>query len=80
VLKKILGALGTSRTLNLEFPIIQEFLNQDYLSKIDNDSIKIGFKNFKLILQSVQTSNGYTSNQYTLTFEPFLMLTSTTAK
>lgn len=71
VLKKTLGALGTSWILNLEFPIIQEFLNQDYLSKIENDSIKTGFKSFKLILQSVQTSNDYTSNQYTLTIEPF---------
>jgi len=71
-LRKTLGALGTAWTVDLEFPITQEFLNQGYLSKIDNDSIKIGLKNLTAMLAEIEKAGDYTMAQYTNTIEPFI--------
>lgn len=67
-----LGALGTAWTADLEFPITQEFLNQGYLSKIDNDSIKMGLKNLTGMLQDQKQMAQYTLTQYNNTIEPFI--------
>jgi len=71
-LRKTLGALGTAWTVDLEFPVTQEFLNQGYLSKIDNDSIKIGLKNLVAMLQDQEKMGEYTLMQYNNTIEPFI--------
>ena len=70
-LEETIGALGTSYTLNITFPILDEFLTQDYLSKIKNDSIKIGFQGLKIFINSVSVIDNYVENQYYTSIEPF---------
>ncbi len=70
-MEKTMGALATMWTLSLQFPVTEEFLNQDHLFKIDNDSIKTGMINFKHVQKHIQDQNEYISAQYTNTIEPF---------
>jgi hypothetical protein len=71
VLEKTLGALGTAWTLTVRFPITDEFLNQDYLSKVDNDSIKQGLLGFTYVKEALDWNHNYTLEQYNNTIEPF---------
>ena len=70
-LEETLGALGTMWTITLRFPVTEEFLNQDYLSKIYNDSIKQGLNRFKYMKESIEKGSAYTMEQYNNTIEPF---------
>jgi hypothetical protein len=71
LLKETLGALGTVFTSNFTFPIINEFLNEGYLAKIKNDSLKSGFQLFSMALNNLNTSDEYVNNQYYTSIEPF---------
>ena len=70
-LEETVGALGTAYKLNLTLPIIDEFLKQGYLSKIKNDSIKIGFQGIKIFVNDVKEIDNYVDNQYYTSIEPF---------
>lgn len=71
-LKETLGALGTSWTLNVRFPVTEEFMDQGYLSKIENDSIKLAFKNFAYAMADIEEMNDYITAQYNDRIEPFI--------
>ncbi|MFK7757974.1 MAG: hypothetical protein AB8B53_13675 [Flavobacteriales bacterium] len=70
-LAESLGALGTAWTLSIPFPVTDEFLSQDYLSKIDNDSIKQGFLGFNYAQEDLEWTYDYTIEQYSNRIEPF---------
>lgn len=70
-LSKTIGALGTAYTANFTFPIIDEFLEQGYLAKIKNDSIKIGFQTLKILANNVKNLDNYINNQYYTSIEPY---------
>ena len=70
-LKESIGALGTAFTANLTFPILDEFLGQGSLSKIENDSLKLGFQYFKMGLADVKELDSYISDQYSTSIEPY---------
>ncbi|MCV9387145.1 hypothetical protein [Reichenbachiella ulvae] len=72
-LKKLLGATATSWGLIYEFPITREFINQNYLSKIENDSLKLGFELLNSSFQHSETLNDYNISQYVNTIEPFFI-------
>jgi len=71
LLKETLGALGTSYKSNFSFPIINEFLNEGYLAKIKNDSIKLGFQSFSMALIDLKSVDDYLDNQYSTAIEPY---------
>ena len=71
VLKDLLGATATTWTSEYSFPITNEFLNQNYLSTIKNDSLKSDFKFFTIILNTVDGMNNYNNAQYQNRIEPF---------
>ena len=71
LLKETLGALGTAYTSEFLFPIINEFLNEGYLAKIKNDSLKLGFQYFSMALNDLNSIDEYISNQYSTSIEPY---------
>jgi hypothetical protein len=71
LLKETLGALGTAYKSNFLFPIINEFLNEGYLAKIKNDSLKLGFQYFSMALNDLKSNDEYISNQYSTSIEPY---------
>ena len=73
VLEETLGALGTSWSLVLKLPVTEEFLSQDYLSKINSDSIKIGFNQFTQMRKTQMDFSQATRDQYNHTIEPFFI-------
>jgi hypothetical protein len=70
-LSNTLGALATGYSNNFSFPIIEEFLNQDYLAKIKNDSIKLHLQKFSRNLNISRSHDDYIFNQYRTVIEPF---------
>jgi hypothetical protein len=62
-LKESLGALGTAWTLKVNLPVTEEFINQGYLSKVENDSLKSAFKYYSYSLQQVDEMNDYITAQ-----------------
>lgn len=73
VLKDLLGATATNFITEYSFPVTDEFLNQNYLSTIKNDSLKIDFQLFTALLKSIEGMNNYNDNQYQNTIEPFFI-------
>ena len=71
LLKETLGALGTAYKSDFLFPIINEFLNEGYLAKIKNDSLKLGFQYFSMALNDLNSNDEYISNQYSTSIEPY---------
>jgi hypothetical protein len=71
LLKETLGALGTAYKSDFLFPIINEFLNEGYLAKIKNDSLKLGFQYFSIALNDLNSNDEYISNQYSTSIEPY---------
>lgn len=75
LLKEILGALGTAYKSDFLFPVINEFLNEGYLAKVKNDSLKLGFQYFSMALKNINSSDEYISNQYSTSIEPYFYST-----
>ncbi|WP_052158334.1 DUF6090 family protein [Lacinutrix jangbogonensis] len=71
LLKETLGALGTAYRANFSYPIINEFLNEGYLSKVKNDSLKNGLQMFSILFEDLNSSDDYVFNQYTTAIEPY---------
>ena len=71
VLKDMLGATATNWVSEYSFPITNEFLNQNYLSTIKNDSLKSDFKLLTKLLKTIEGNNNYNDVQYQNTIEPF---------
>ena len=71
ILKDLLGATVTNWRSEYSFPITNEFLNQNFLSKIRNDSLKSDFKFFTKILKTIEEMNNFNNVQYQNRIEPF---------
>jgi hypothetical protein len=80
LLKETLGALGTAYKSDFLFPVINEFLNEGYLAKVKNDSLKLGFQFFSMALKNINSSDEYISNQYSTSIEPYFYNTINYAK
>lgn len=70
-LQETLGGLGTAWTYRINMPVTDEFLSQEFLKHIENDSIKIGFQLLASRRQSIAKINDYTWEQYNRSIEPF---------
>jgi len=71
-LQKTLGALGTAWVNNFNYPIVQEFMNEGYLAKVNNTKIKDELQAFSFQLNRFNALNKGISDQYLLTIEPFI--------
>lgn len=69
--KKLLGATATSWEIIVNMPLIEEFLNQNYLSKVESDSLKFHFTQINSLLETVVSYNNGITTQYLNTIEPF---------
>jgi hypothetical protein len=72
VLRKTIGALGTVWTVEVHLPVVQEFLDQGYLSKIKTDSLKMAFKSFSQGMGRMKIMEDYIENQYDDRIEPYI--------
>jgi hypothetical protein len=73
VLNNLIGATATTWTVNYDFPITKEFLNQSYLSKIKNDTLKMTFEYLAGFFDKVKQTAEYNKAQYVNTIEPFFI-------
>ena len=71
-LQKTLGALGTAWVNNFNYPIVQEFMNEGYLAKVNNTKIKDELQAFSFQLNRFKALDKGISDQYLLTIEPFI--------
>lgn len=70
-LSETLGALGTAYPNEFTFPIMQEFLSQNQLSKVKNDSLKLYIQAFSLFMNRSKGFDDYLNNQYHTVIEPY---------
>lgn len=68
-----IGYLGTAWSLELSYPVITEFINEGYVSKIKSAEIKENFYQFKLASAYIMRSSKYLTDQYQNIIEPFII-------
>ncbi|WP_282031162.1 hypothetical protein [Winogradskyella eximia] len=71
-LQKTLGALGTAWVNNFNYPIVEEFINEGYLAKVNNPKIKDELQAFSFQLNRFKTLDKGILDQYSLTIDPFI--------
>lgn len=71
LLKHSIGALGTAYASNIKLPIIEEFIKQGLISKIENNELKLRFQNIVIILSDLTKMDNYIDAQYSSSIEPF---------
>jgi hypothetical protein len=72
VLKKLLGTLATTWPVSYTMPITQEFIDLDYINKVENDSLKTMLKKY---VRQIERSKGlaeYNEAQYNDRIEPYI--------
>ena len=73
VIKNLLGNTATYLVTDYHFPITKEFISQNYLSKIKNDSIKMDFEYLSSLFSYSASALNYYNSQYVNTIEPFFI-------
>jgi len=73
VLKDVLGATATTWDVCFQFPITKEFIDQNYLSKIKNDTIKMNFELLAMLFDRSERLRDNNNTQYLNTIEPFFI-------
>lgn len=73
VFKELLGSVATAWEYTVKTPIIDEFLNNDYLSLVEDDSLKLLFRDYLNIKERVDGHNAYIVMQYHNSIEPFFV-------
>ncbi|MEO9887466.1 MAG: hypothetical protein ABJR05_09330 [Balneola sp.] len=72
-LKNTLGALSTAWSLKLSYPVLNEFKNSGYLSKVPNTDLKQKFFVLNTIIEFTNTIDTYIVDQYLNSIEPFII-------
>ena len=72
LLKETLGALGITYTNNFNFPIVEEFINEGYLAKVENTKIKDELQAFSIQLTQFNNLDNAINSQYVNAIEPFI--------
>ncbi|WP_432411426.1 hypothetical protein [Rasiella sp. SM2506] len=73
VFKNLLGATATFWDVEYHFPILKEFINQNHLSKMKNDTLKMDFEYLSRLLRRAEIQQDYNETQYVNTIEPFFI-------
>lgn len=71
-LKKLLGTLATTWPVNYTMPITQEFIDLDYINKVENDSLKIMLKKYVRQIERSKGMADYNEAQYNDRIEPYI--------
>lgn len=74
-LKHTLGAIATSWSTTLSYPILDEFMENGFLSRVDNPVLKEKFFRLTSSLEFTRMFEDYIQNQYQLTIEPYIIET-----
>ncbi|MFN1835240.1 DUF6090 family protein [Balneola sp. MJW-20] len=72
-LKNTLGALATSWSTVLSYPVLDEFKNSGYLSKVRDPVLKEKFFELSATIEFTDEMDSYIVNQYQNTIEPFVI-------
>jgi hypothetical protein len=72
-LRNTLGALSTAWSLKLSYPVLNEFKNSGYLSKVRNTELKQKFFQLNTVIEFTNTLDIYVVDQYLNTIEPFII-------
>ncbi len=72
-LKTLLGATATTWDVSYQFPVSKEFINQNYLSKIESDTLKMFFERLVWIFDKSEKISNHNGSQYLNTIEPFFI-------
>ncbi|TXG35643.1 hypothetical protein [Seonamhaeicola maritimus] len=70
-LKELLGATATGWELNITLPVSDEFISSNYLTEVENDSLKLEFNFISKMKEYLPIHNDIKKLQYVNTIEPF---------
>ena len=71
-LKKNLGAVATVWTVNFSPDVFDEFVSQEFLSKVKDKELKLLFTDLKHNYKRMNLMDDYNQNQYNTILEPFI--------
>ncbi|HCT55419.1 MAG TPA: hypothetical protein DF712_23480, partial [Balneola sp.] len=72
-LRNTLGALSTAWSLNISYPVLNEFKNSGYLSKVQNTELKQKFFELNSVIEFTNSIDTYIVEQYLNTIEPYII-------
>ncbi|MEP1152346.1 MAG: hypothetical protein ABJH08_11515 [Balneola sp.] len=72
-LRNTLGALSTAWSVDLSYPVLNEFKNSGYLSKVRNTDLKQKFFELNTTIEYTNSMDTYIVDQYLNTMEPFII-------
>ncbi|NND93670.1 MAG: hypothetical protein HKN45_02330 [Flavobacteriales bacterium] len=71
-LRETLGALATAWAVEVQFPVVEEFIDQGYISKIESDSLKWALKQYSYSMNMMEVMDKYITKQYEDRIEPYI--------
>jgi hypothetical protein len=71
-LNKLIWPIGTTWPISYELPILEEFMDKDYLNTIENDSLKKTLKMYNRIKESAIGMAAFNEKQYLDKVESFI--------
>lgn len=71
-LNKLIWPVGTSWPIRYELPILEEFMDKDYLNTVQNDSLKKTLKIYNRIKESAKGMAAFNEKQYLDKVESFI--------
>ena len=74
-LKFTLGALATGLTISFNYPVMQEFVSNGFLPKVESESLKVKFAEVQGLLNRNREFNKIIQDQYVQTIEPYIIET-----
>ena len=71
-LNKLIWPIGTTWPIRYELPILEEFMDKDYLNTVQNDSLKKTLKIYNRIKESAKGMAAFNEKQYLDKVESFI--------
>jgi len=71
-LNKLIWPIGTTWPISYELPILEEFMDKDYLNTVQNDSLKKTLKMYNRIKESAVDMAAFNQKQYLDKVESFI--------
>lgn len=71
-LKNIIWPIGTTWPINYELPILEEFIDRDYLNILQDDSLKQALKRYNRIKENAKNMAQFNQTQYLDKVESFI--------
>ena len=71
-IKKLLGYFATTWPTSYSMPITEEFIDLDYINKVQNDSLKLMLKKYVGRLKDSRKMEEFNASQYNDRIEPYI--------